>query len=85
MHHDLKIELAHYENVRSGDKPFEIRFNDRGYQRGDTFTLTPVHTTRYLPPEEYPPINATITYVTAFQQKEGWVVFGFRKDTTNEQ
>jgi len=33
--HLLKIEDVHYENIISGDKTFEIRLNDRAYQRGD--------------------------------------------------
>lgn len=28
MHHDLKIESQYFDQ----DKPFEIRFNDRGIQ-----------------------------------------------------
>ena len=38
-HHNLKIYLQHYRNVRSGTKTFEIRKNDRAFQKGDTVTL----------------------------------------------
>lgn len=39
MHHDLKIDEPYYQAVREGRKNFEIRFNDRGYQAGDTVRL----------------------------------------------
>lgn len=38
-HHNLKIYLQHYRNVRSGTKTFEIRKNDRAFQKGDTVAL----------------------------------------------
>jgi len=38
-HHILKIATEHYNNVASGTKTFEIRVNDRAFQKGDTVTL----------------------------------------------
>lgn len=38
-HHKLKIWPEHYNNVANGTKTFEIRVNDRGYQKGDTVSL----------------------------------------------
>lgn len=37
--HDLKIWPEHYNNVKSGTKTFEIRVNDRGFQKGDLVNL----------------------------------------------
>lgn len=37
--HDLKIYPEHYNNVKSGSKTFEIRENDRGFQKGDKVRL----------------------------------------------
>lgn len=39
MHHDLKIVEPFYGLVASGEKNFEVRRNDRAYQKGDTATL----------------------------------------------
>lgn len=39
-HHTIKILPEHYNNVKAGTKTFEIRNNDRAYQKGDTLTLT---------------------------------------------
>lgn len=38
-HHKLKIWPEHYNNVKAGTKTFEIRVNDRGFQKGDMVTL----------------------------------------------
>lgn len=38
MHH-IKIYPEHYENVSVGTKTFEIRNNDRAYQKGDIVHL----------------------------------------------
>lgn len=33
--HEVKIYESYADAVLSGEKTFEIRFNDRGYQKGD--------------------------------------------------
>lgn len=35
MTHKLKINKAYADAVLSGEKPFEVRRNDRGHQKGD--------------------------------------------------
>lgn len=71
MHHDLKIDEPYLKAKLAGDKLFEIRFNDRGYQKGDTVTY-----------KEYPGLDEVIyhtfeiTYVTGFMQEKNHVVFG---------
>jgi hypothetical protein len=37
--HELKILPQHYANVAAGTKTFEIRNNDRAFQKGDTVVL----------------------------------------------
>lgn len=39
MKHELKIWPQYYEAVADGSKTFEIRKNDRGFQKGDKVTL----------------------------------------------
>lgn len=75
MTHDIKIERPYFEAVRDERKRFEIRYNDRGYNAGDYIILTPYENGVRI--DYYEPINAVITYVTNYQQKEGYVVFGF--------
>ncbi len=79
MKHELKIDEPFLEAKLAGDKLFEIRLNDRGYQKG--------HFTEYV---EYGEIDKSginhsrliikhvfeITYVSNYMQKENYVVFG---------
>ena len=37
--HDLKLETAYFDALLSGDKNFEVRRDDRGFQRGDILVL----------------------------------------------
>ncbi len=39
MTHELKIQPQYFKDVMLGLKRFEIRFNDRNYQVGDTLIL----------------------------------------------
>ena len=51
MKHELKIEKQHLENLLSGKKKAEVRYNDRYYQVGDIlefgrnihFLITHIH------------------------------------------
>jgi hypothetical protein len=45
--HELKTWPKFFDAVRSGEKPFEVRKNDRGYAVGDTLWLR-----EYVPEEE---------------------------------
>jgi ASC-1-like (ASCH) protein len=73
-HHEIKIQKEFMQAKVAGDKPFEIRLNDRGYQKGDTIT--------YIS-DKFPNVaydgEWEITYVTAFAQRATWVVFGDKK------
>jgi hypothetical protein len=41
--HSLKVEPPYFTAVFEGDKPFEVRKNDRAYQRGDLLILNEWH------------------------------------------
>lgn len=78
MHHELKILPPYFEAVISGKKTFEIRRDDRGFQAGDTVTLREYDSNKHsiekfkFTDREY---SAMIGYVTAYEQKPGYVVF----------
>lgn len=59
MTHILKIEPEYYRAVASGQKTFELRKNDRNYQRGDVVVLKEHSNNSYTGGE----INAYISYV----------------------
>lgn len=79
MKHELKTEPLFFEASKLGLILFEIRKNDRNFEVGDTVFLRewdasfPGYTGRQLTVE--------ITYITSYAQKDGDVVFGFRKIT----
>lgn len=79
MKHELKILECYAHAKLNGDKLFEIRDNSkRGFQKGDVVTYTVVdslglYINHPLNEKEY-----EITYVTNYNQKDGWVVFGER-------
>lgn len=82
MTHYLKIERPFFEAVVSGEKTFEIRKDDRGFQRGDIVVLSEVdEVTKKFTDRS---ATATISYVTGFKQQSGYVVFSIsvigRKD-----
>lgn len=78
--HKIKLLLNFCDDVLSGDKRFEIRENDRGYQKGDRVVFQP-----YEPSDPFVkhPISDKvyeITYVlNGWGLKDGYVVFGIRE------
>ena len=40
MLHKIKLSIFYADAVLSGQKNFEVRYNDRGYQRGDRVQFT---------------------------------------------
>lgn len=58
MTHDLKIWPRYYAAVSTGEKTFEVRNNDRGFQKGDEVVL------RYFDADflaKHPDLNAEDT------------------------
>lgn len=75
--HYLKIK-AEYANAKlKGDKPFEIRLNDRNFHVGDVIRYTCIDSP--IVDEKISEKLYYITYITNFEQKDGYVVFGDRE------
>lgn len=84
MRHTLKIQEQFADAIVSGDKMFEVRKNERAYQKGDTVQFTAYdgtgvwanivvgHDINHTPYE--------ITYVlSGWGIEAGYVVFGIRE------
>jgi hypothetical protein len=86
--HILKCWPTYWDAVQRGDKRFEIRRDDRGFQRGDTLVL---RKTEHLSPYnfaiktregwnyEFYDLRRTITYVLTGGQlgiEPGYVILG---------
>lgn len=80
MTHDLKILQGFADAIISGEKTFEIRENDRGYQKGDHIIFSAIdklglHAEHEIDSREY-----EITYVmNGWGLKNGFVVFGIKQ------
>ena len=77
--HKLKVDERFFIEVVNGQKPFEIRKDDRNYNRGDTvelhesqsnknMSLFPTTTGRY--------VTAEIGFITRYGQADDFCVFG---------
>ena len=78
--HRIKLNWRYADAVLTGEKPFEIRYNDRGYQKGDLVLFEVVmddcklHATHPLNEQAF-----VITYlVHGFGLEKDWCVFGIR-------
>lgn len=96
--HHLKIRPEFLNEKIAGKKLFEIRENDRAFQVGDTVIYNAVEKTdippvvingveycggfTYVVKKEY---RYKITYITDFEQKERYVVFGERFISSEER
>lgn len=77
--HELKLDTAYFGRVASGQKTFEIRRNDRDFQVGDILLLKEYDPQKGWPDHgSYDVIRAEVTYMTSYEQKEGFVVLGIR-------
>lgn len=71
MKHELKIWPQFYSRVADGTKTFEVRDNDRDFQKNDTVILkewdpTPINITDKTKPRGFtdsPPLEFTIGYI----------------------
>ena len=76
MSHQLKLWPQYFKAAWVGDKTFEIRLNDRGFEERDEITLL-----EYDPKDDAytgRTIDGVITYMTDYEQKDGYVVFSYR-------
>lgn len=73
MNHYLKIQPKYFEDVLSRRKKFEIRYNDRNFQEGDTLILQEFNDKCQFTGRS---LSAQVNYITDFQQKPGYVVLG---------
>ena len=79
--HNLKLRFEFADAVLHGDKCFEVRENDRGYQKGDLIQFKVIDSmgTRILHSVEDKEYE--ITYVlNGWGIKEDYVVFGIKEN-----
>lgn len=85
--HEIKLHENYVDAVKSGEKNFEVRNNDRGYQKGDRIKFTVVEgglgLTSILQPLEDKLYE--ITYVhSGLGMEKNFVVLGIREAITSK-
>lgn len=82
--HTIKLHKEFCDAVLSGVKPFELRYNDRDYQVGDTVRFVPwdpLTASRVI--HEIQRHEYRITYILRnkyYGLSEGYVAFGIREE-----
>lgn len=82
MTHELRILEDFADAVNRGDKTFEIRENDRGFQKGDRIKFIVRSNNNYVTLNSHPLSNKIfeITYViNGWGLKNGFVAFGIKE------
>lgn len=77
MEHKLKIQQEYFEPVIQGKKRFEIRKNDRNFKVGDIVVLEEIDENNAYTGDSF---KTRITFITDYQQKDGYVVFGISRE-----
>lgn len=85
--HEIKLNIEFCDAVLNGEKTFEIRLNDRGYQKGDRVRFIPVSGGGMFS-EEHPISDCEyeITYViNGWGLENGYVAFSIMNITGREE
>lgn len=81
MVHRLKLNVAYADAVLSGEKSFEIRYNDRGYKKGDLVMFNVVEGENCE--SVMHPLNEKVYEITYLLEgwglKDGWCVFSIKE------
>ena len=78
--HSLKIREEYADAVLSGDKTFEVRYNDRGYQKGDEIVFNVLTDYGYDEHHELSKKRYQITYVLShFGLQDNYVVLAIKE------
>ena len=76
--HLLKCWPEFFKAVKSGEKTFEIRMNDREYQVGDVLIMSEYDPSTSTYTGEH--VSRRVTYLTSAYQVEGYVVMSLIPD-----
>ena len=89
--HYLKTVQPYYDSVVRGEKPFEVRKNDRNFRIDDIVCLREYVNNWNLPDDNAPhefsgrEIFKIIIYISDYDQRDGFVVFAMRNLNLTEE
>lgn len=76
--HHLKTLSEFFSDVKSGNKTFEVRQNDRNFQVGDTLILDEFNTDKQIVTGAWVPKEITYILDDPRYCKEGFVILGIK-------
>lgn len=76
--HHLKIGIEYFNDVKNGNKPFEVRRNDRDYEVGDTLILNDFNPSTETYSGDWIPKLITYKLDDPRFVKEGYVILGLQ-------
>lgn len=78
--HKLKLNIEFCDAVFSGEKTFEVRYNDRGYQTGDRIKFIPIDSHGDIVRHKIAKTEYEITYIlNGWGIKNGYVVLAIKE------
>lgn len=78
--HKLKLNIEFCDAVFNGEKTFEVRLNDRGYQTGDRIKFIPVDSDKDTTHHKIENTEYKITYIlNGWGIKNGYVVLAIKE------
>lgn len=83
--HTLKLEIGFCSAVLNGEKNFEIRFNDRGFQKNDIIKFIPYSKGKKCEHEISKHTFEIIYVLNGWGLKNGFVALGLRKADCSER
>ena len=83
--HRIKINWHYADAVMTGEKPFEVRYNDRSYQKGDLVHFEVVDDVKLRIPHALNDRTFRITYlIHGYGLEQDWCVFGIKPVSEGE-
>ena len=82
MTHNIKLLSEFCDDVYTGKKTFEIRYNDRDYKVGDKVRFTPISTQGEIVKHPIKDRVYEITYIlsnSTWGLQEGYIVFSIKE------
>jgi len=74
--HELKCWETHWDALADGSKTFEIRRDDRQFQKGDFLLIRKFDVSKEDYVKNVEPLIFKVTHVSTYLQKENVVVMG---------
>jgi hypothetical protein len=80
MEHCLKTINPYFNDVKSGNKTFEIRKNDRDFKVGDLLLLQEYHRGEFTGEAFWRVITYVLSDAEQFGLKDGYVILGIKEE-----